>query len=144
MSHKVKYKCDTCGGRSYDVHENTYGQTILVCQTEKCHSNEKFTFNEDESWSEAPQKAVTPAVVEPIYKECYGYKQVGEDETEPTNRQTDLQDRVDNAIQYMVETIVIQYEAGAENVNADVSWDIGKITEIRQLVERLYGLPEVY
>lgn len=82
--------------------------------------------------------------VDPIYKEGFGYTKINEDESEPTDFHLGLQDSVDNSIQDMVDSIAKQYDGAAENAKADTSWDIGKITRIRDLVEELYALPEVY
>lgn len=81
---------------------------------------------------------------DPIYKEGFGYTKISEDESEPTDLQIGLLDEVDNEIQNMVDNIAKQYDGAAENAKADTSWDIGKITRIRDLVEELYALPEVY
>jgi len=83
------------------------------------------------------------------YSEEYGY-----DEDVPTDTQMALQDSVDGAITKAMRTIITEYnnamrtdlnlKNGCMSDEIDMHFDIGVITRIREEIEEVLGLPDVY
>lgn len=73
----------------------------------------------------------------------YGYIVNGE-ETEPTDAQTNLQDEIDGAIQALFDTMRELYANASGKDIPEVEHDISKLTDIREKVEQLLELPDVY
>lgn len=78
------------------------------------------------------------------YRNGYGYEDDGDGGLEPTNHQIQLQDEVDGAIQSAVDTMASFYSEAADVGEFATDHDIGKLTEIRELIESLYGMPDIY
>jgi hypothetical protein len=65
-------------------------------------------------------------------------------EGEPTDAQLRLQDNIDNAVQQLFDEMRVIYNDASGQEIAEIEHDISKITEIREMVESLLGLPDVY
>lgn len=63
---------------------------------------------------------------------------------EPTDAQTQLQDQIDNEIFRFLGTMRGLYFHAADQEHEDMEWDIEKISEIREKVESVLGLPDIY
>ena len=78
------------------------------------------------------------------YNDGFGYEEDDDGDLYPTDLQIDLQDEVDSTIQYAVHNIVRRYQEAASIGDIDIEHDIHKITNIRNVIEKEYKLPEVY
>lgn len=70
----------------------------------------------------------------------YGYFESGE----PSSAQMQFQDTVDNAIFDLLQNLKNEYEMVMGKITDDIEWDIGIITQIREEVQDLLGLPDIY
>lgn len=74
----------------------------------------------------------------------------GHENEEPTDLQIDLQDQIDGTIAEAVTTLIDVYFESVETVDGsdmnvpEYEHDINKLTQIRELIEELYGLPDAY
>lgn len=82
-----------------------------------------------------------PKKLETILKDK-GLGYVGD--REPTDNQISLQDEIDGTIHEFLNRMQEIYSNSADLEREDVAWDIGKITEIRETVEGLLNLPDIY
>lgn len=63
---------------------------------------------------------------------------------EPTDAQIHLQDLIDNEIFRFLGTMRGIYFHAADQEHEDMEWDIEKISEIREKVESVLSLPDIY
>ena len=63
---------------------------------------------------------------------------------EPTDAQIKFQDHIDNEIFHFLGTMRGIYFHALDQEHADMKWDIEKISEIRNKVEEVLGLPDIY
>ena len=89
----------------------------------------------------ATEKEYQELVYNPHLSDCeLGYRAEGE----PTDAQIELQDEIDNAIYDFLKKMRDIYEMRVSKDIPELEWDIGKITVIREEVEGLLELPEIY
>lgn len=63
---------------------------------------------------------------------------------EPTDAQIQLQDHIDNEIFRFMGTMCGIYYDATDMEHEDIEWDIDKISRIREVIESVLGLPDVY
>lgn len=74
-----------------------------------------------------------------VYTNGYGYDEVG-----PKDNHIELQDNIDNSIAKTVNTIRHEYALATDVEYPEYEHDINKLTQIRELIQDLYNLDEVY
>lgn len=72
--------------------------------------------------------------------EEYGYFKEGE----PTDAQLALQDTIDNSIQVLFDKMRGIYNDASGQAIPEVEHDIDKLSQVRELVESLLELPDIY
>lgn len=83
-------------------------------------------------------------MTEVVYQNGFGYVPE-EDDMVPTNRQLELQDSIDNAIAVAVQSLMSCSRTALEGVIVpEYEHDIYKLTQIRELIQDLYNIPEAY
>lgn len=80
------------------------------------------------------------ALEEIVKTKGYGYIKNGE----PTDKQVELQDEIDNEIFQFLNNMKKIYTNAFNQNSKNVDWDIEKITNIRHKVEEVLDLPQIY
>lgn len=69
---------------------------------------------------------------------------VEEEYQEPSDEQLEIQDEIDGNVQELFDSMRDIYSRSSGTEIPEVEHDIYKLTRVRELVEELLGLPDIY